>query len=655
MKYLTSLFLLLFLNTSMIAAKFTPSDNKNLAVIYTFDKDIRDRYDAFLEKDLKEIGYFLNDPHKNVNKVYEQAYGSTALDNLAFGSIVDESVVRPMFNIDPRLAGFSPFNLLIYKKKSEKETYIAHLTPEAILDILEIDNSDIRERFIKSFEPLDKMISERLGGKKSILLLHGYAKDTMMNFEIPFEEPEDIDDFLEEFQEKFETAFISRGYIIAGFYNFKESFNSDTDDLEQFESFWSYALCHLTFSYNVFDHKNGLPIAGIFAPCSMYVYVKKGENKLVIGMPTLNAWGAALGVKDPEKLKLMNQLDTEIPDIIHSLGGKDIPNGNPLVANQEDTTPLPNPTVQSGDLSKILALLQRLNQKVDKLEKLLATKPSASQVITTSSATKQTTSQKKPRKVTSPSHAGTINHRELPTFLRAPYASAEQIAADLQAAGFEVLAITPIDKKGKLTTVTFTSEALKEMADQSNRGFIGVMSALVNKKDKKVSITNPLYFAKAYLQDDFDETTAKALLDKLNHTFENLKSSEDGVEADKLAHYQYMMRMPTYDDMVVIAQGKDLLQKLKNSKKIAFQLKLNDETTLVGVSLSNNTGRFIKKIGLNNAALLPYLMLIENNQAKILAPKYQIALYYPKLSMGEFGAVATTPGALIKEFEKLFK
>ena len=63
----------------------------------------------------------------------------------------------------------------------------------------------------------------------------------------------------------------------------------------------------------------------------MYAYIKEGENKIVIGMPTLRAWAAALGITDKEKLAKIDQLDTEIPAIIHSLGGVDTDNQNPLL------------------------------------------------------------------------------------------------------------------------------------------------------------------------------------------------------------------------------------------------------------------------------------------------------------------------------------
>lgn len=304
--------------------------DKNLAVIYTYDKSFDKEFDDFTRKDLAKIGFFLNDPHHRVNDAYEMEFGKTWLDVLGFNSIMHEETVRPMLNQDPRLAGFSPFNLLFYRKKSDMQSVIAHLTPEAILDILEIDDKQMREKYIDSFKPLDALLEKKFGGKKSYIPMKGMADDPMMNFEIAFDEPEDIDDFLDEFQEEFETAFETKGFVIAGFYNIKESFNSEEDVMPGYTAFWSYALCHIPFSYTIFDGPNALPEAGIFAPCSMYVYVKKGENKIVLGMPTLASWAAAMDIKDPAKLKKIHELDVQIPAVIHSLGGVDRPNGNPL-------------------------------------------------------------------------------------------------------------------------------------------------------------------------------------------------------------------------------------------------------------------------------------------------------------------------------------
>lgn len=310
--------------------KFTPSDNKNLAIVYTFDENIDEKFFPFVKKDLDEIGFFVNDPHHNVQAVYEQNYGSTDLDNIAFSSLVNDKDVRPLLNKDPRIGAFTPFNLLTYRTQKDMKTVVAHLTPEAMLDILEISDPEITRPFIDMFKPLDAAVAEKLGGKVSYVPVAGRAEDTMMNFEIPFEEPEDIDIFLEEFQEKFESTFEFKGYIIAGFYNVKESLNTDEDVMPDYVSYWAFDLCHIEFSYNVFDGKDGVPMAGTFAPCSMYVYVREGENKIVIGMPTLRAWSGALGITDANKLDIIDKLDLEITAIIQGLGGVIVPNGNPL-------------------------------------------------------------------------------------------------------------------------------------------------------------------------------------------------------------------------------------------------------------------------------------------------------------------------------------
>ncbi len=632
MKLLLNIILLVAFATSGYAKTdehvkiFTPSKNDILAVEYTVDGKIEKEFNDFTKNDLKKIGFFLNDPHHRVNDLYEKTYGYTALDVIAFSSIVDEANIRPLFNIDPRLAGFSPFNLLIYKRLNENQTHIAHLTPEAILDILEIDDPVVRKKVIDSFPPLDKAIEAKFHGKKSFIKLHGYAKDAMMNFEIPFEEPDDIDDFLEDFQEKFESAFVEKKYIIAGFYNFKESFNSDEDDLPGFVSFWSYALCHLTFSYNVFDTDKGRPEAGIFAPCSMYVYVKEGENKIVIGMPRLHDWSAALGFTDPKKMELVNQLDTEIPEIIKSLGGIEVPNGNPL----------------KRSALKDNGVKEKISKKTEKNEILISdTKNKSLHTV-------------KPREV---KEASTAGYMSLPAYLIGKYAKVEQVYSDLKHAGFEILATTPLDKKHDLTVITYTSKTLKDMATKKNRGFIAVMKVLVDNINHQISIMNPLYFAKAYMQNDFDEKQAIKVLDKLNHTFGSLHDSKDHMTPDKLASFRYLKSLPDYNDMEIVGRGEDnvLLQKAKKSGKVLFSLALENKSYVLGIKLSRKTSRFPKKIGLQNAEILPYLILIENNKAKILKPEYNVPLFYPQMSIDDFMRISLVPGAIHKESEKIFK
>jgi len=598
------------------------SKSKNLAVVYTFDEEIEDAYNEMIEQKLKTIGFSLADPHKRVNDHYHEKYGSTKLDFLSFMSVVNDEKIKPLFNIDPRIAGFSPFNLLGYKKQGEKQSVVTHLMPEVILDILGIEDAKLRAAFTETFKPLDEMIEKELGGTKSYITYDKLAEKRMMNFELTFDRPKDLSDFVDDFQEDFEAAMEGADYLIAGFFDFKES-DAGKGSIPDYDAFWSYALCHFKFSYTVFDNEGGRPQAGIFAPCAMYMYIKKDSNTLVIGMPTLANWGATLKIDDPLRADFIKKLDKEIPALLEGLGAKVVPNVNPL--------------------TRASAVTQPVAQTTD--------------TVTEKAVEKKTEAKASPRAVTTPSKTGYIEKEFISAYLRGPLTTVAQVEADLTNAGFEVLGTHAIDKKGDLTSLIFTCPGLKKMGSKKTRGFMGVLKVLVDDVNKQISISNPLYFAKAYLQDDFDKTIATKVLDKLNQTFEGLKNAKDGMEFDDLSGYHFAMSMPYYEDMETVASGDNakLIEKAKASGSVVFELALDNGATLLGVQLDKRTTKFAKKIGANNASVIPYTILIENGEAKALAPKYNLALHYPLLSMTGFMTIATVPGAILKDCKKIFE
>ena len=193
------------------------------------------------------------------------------------------------------------------------------------------------------------------------------------------------------------------------------------------------------------------------------------------------------------------------------------------------------------------------------------------------------------------------------------------------------------------------------MASKVDRGFMASLRVLVDTKDQKISITNPLYMAKGFLQADFDEKEAKNILVQLVTVFPGLINSKDTLKYQRLENYQFMIGMPYYEDMIEVASGDNLLEKIKNNKRVIFTQTLKNGATLIGITLGKRTRNFTKRIGRNNAAMLPYPVLIENGKAKILDPKYYIAYMYPNLSMSEFMMIATIPGEILKDCEKVFK
>ena len=265
--------------------------------------------------------------------------------------------------------------------------------------------------------------------------------------------------------------------------------------------------------------------------------------------------------------------------------------------------------------------------------------------------------------------AGYTGPKEVSTYFDAPLMSTQEVKDALTAQGFEILSVSKVTK-AKLDVVVFTHPHLKSLANKPDRGFLaGSMRALVDTKDNKVRITNPRYFTRAFLQTDYRLNDEVPLLDALHKAFPQLTPSEDKWEFDGLENYQFMVSRPYYQDTIEIKEGTaaDLQAKLekKAKKNLVFKLELDEGRTLYGVNLARRTMKFPDKIGVQNAGLLPWMVLIENKTedgketgiaiATAMRADYYIAISYPLLDLMGFATIMTVPGAVIKDLEKYFK
>jgi len=286
------------------------------------DGDKEKEFMGLVNEKIQTIGFVLSDPHERINDGYKTKYGGTNLDNLGFFSITKDATVGPLLTKEPALGGFSPFNLGIYKKQSEDKTYVGHITPETMLDIVGVKDADVRAKFVASFSDLDDMVAKEIGSKVQYVDYAALPEKPMMTFEYSFDRAEDLETFIADFQGKFEEKFEENHYIIAGYKDMKGSMTDAGIAFDRFDAYWVYSLCHFKFSEGIFNQ--GRPDANVFAPCSMYMYIEKGSNKIMIGMPRLETWVAVMGIKDQTKLDSIRALDKEIESIMTELGAKEL-------------------------------------------------------------------------------------------------------------------------------------------------------------------------------------------------------------------------------------------------------------------------------------------------------------------------------------------
>ena len=293
---------------------------KNSTVTYTVKGNVNEAYLKMMDKPIKALGYRLPDPRAGVNGVYEQQYGSTTLDVLNFMTIVNDKKMKPLLEIEPKLAGFNPFNLVAYKHMNKDETVIAHLTAEAMADMLGITDQKVISEYKKLMDELDALVSKTF---PTAVVSHdtyeGKFENAMMYLEMDFERPEDLDDFIDEIQEKVEDTFTKKEYIMAGFFDYM----GNDDLLPSYDAFWTFSLCHFPYSYTIFDNEGAMPQAAVFAPCTMYMYIKKGTNTLVMGMPRLANWQKLFPMNSKKRTDFLEKLDIDMLETFKAIGFKE--------------------------------------------------------------------------------------------------------------------------------------------------------------------------------------------------------------------------------------------------------------------------------------------------------------------------------------------
>ncbi len=206
---------------------------------------------------------------------------------------------------------FAPFSIVIYQKKGDKKLYGGVLSAKGMKKILGSKEKlldDLEKINIATLkEALPKAKREKLGYKpqpvKEKLL-------TKYSFEVDDNEAMDTKD---EVEMMIEDGLKPIGFVMANF----NDFNYDLKEagIKDFIFYDTYSLCKLKVIYNVARIR---PEAGVFAPCTMAIYQKRGTNTMNIVFPNIYNWIATLNIKDPKIITILKKAQTDMVKVIEN-------------------------------------------------------------------------------------------------------------------------------------------------------------------------------------------------------------------------------------------------------------------------------------------------------------------------------------------------
>jgi len=282
-------------------------------------------------------------------------------------------------------------------------------------------------------------------------------------------------------------------------------------------------------------------------------------------------------------------------------------------------------------------------------------------------------------------NAQTLRSEELSSYytvaeLKSSITEASQSVKEaLIASGFEIIGSYAPENNALMQVIAFTRKDLQNIClKQEDRGLLASVLKVGLRQNGdvvSVSVLNPLYLFYAYLGKQAYENNS--LLESINNDVfaamqkvGNLKEPFGGtVDKDDLSSYRYMAFMPKFvdpADLQTFNSFNEGLSTIRNNLKAkkgntlkVYELVIpNQQIAIFGVGLMDNQkgeAHFLPIIGENHIAAMPYEIILQGKEASMLAGKYRFALHWPKLSMGEFMKIVSTPGDVEDFMEGLTK
>ncbi|MFC2124772.1 hypothetical protein ACFLU5_08170 [Bacteroidota bacterium] len=224
------------------------------------------------------------------------------------------------------------------------------------------------------------------------------------------------------------------------------------------------------------------------------------------------------------------------------------------------------------------------------------------------------------------------------------------------------------------------SKAVKETGGLA--GFASAYHVALTRDEREtiVSFTNPEYWGNAYFRDDYEKIreNIKVCLRKLRTACRSVGEyvgeefgSEDGIEANDLKKYRYMLGMPRFDDTIILGEFDSYndanrriesnLEKGVENVTLVYSVEIpGEELKLYGFALSGEEGEehFLPIVDISDpkhTAFLPYEFLVMGDEVHMLNGRYRIALSFPDLTMGTFTKIMSTPGDIEDLLESVLK
>lgn len=281
--------------------------------IFTVDNKDGKITPASIQKAFEKVGFFVS-ANRDMNTPFKKQFKETSFDVYNLFTFYNKDLTLELAKKYDNIGLFAPMSMSIYTKKGSSNISVSTLSAAAMAKILRIPADD---KLLTEVRALVIMALElALPGGKFEKLAYKIIKapgELVTTYSMEMDE-EEWEDELDEVKMEFEGELATNGFAIAGHNNLGDDF--EEADYEGYDFYEVYSICKLPVIFTIAKTR---PEAGAFAPCSLYLVKKKGENKMKIAFPSVYNWMSSLNVSDKRDMEVLEDAQKKINQVLSAI------------------------------------------------------------------------------------------------------------------------------------------------------------------------------------------------------------------------------------------------------------------------------------------------------------------------------------------------
>jgi len=261
-----------------------------------------------IEKAFTSNGFSLG-INSEMNVPFKKQFQKTTFKVFTLLTLYHTKLSQDLVKAHPQAGVFVPMGVGIYQGDKEDTLHISVLTAEAQAKILGSD-----AKILKSIEAQTmKVIKGLLPDAKHTLsedsLKESRALVTKYEFDL---DGESWEDSKEEVEMYLKSGAKPLGFVMPGSVDFNKEMTAN-GAASPFDFYDTFSICKLKVIYTVAQTR---PEASAFAPCTVMVYKKKDEDKIVMGFPAVYNWLSSAKVDNKEAHAVLMKAQKDFESIL---------------------------------------------------------------------------------------------------------------------------------------------------------------------------------------------------------------------------------------------------------------------------------------------------------------------------------------------------